>query len=274
LALSWLLGKAMLLSGNPLRVLVVSPADRRKARSSGAPLTARLLTDDRQEVESRVFQAHPRTPGRLRIDTYFVELTPTRASSTLRLERGSEYEELHRPVEVLGDNERVALVLAMQEAFTSSPLIGDQGALQRLTRRVLRDRVPRIWLRDRFVAGDQLKTNVSWAGPPVPSAPVNWATEALVAELFDVAVFGARAIDLSTSVTNGVLQLGARVQAADDQLFSESLRLALRERNELIALYEAATARFRPVVDVREGLVQIDIRLELGTGTTPIPQLR
>lgn len=263
MALSWLLGREMLLSGNPLRALVVSHTDRRKARSSGVPLTARLLTDDRKEVASRVFQAHPRTSGKVRIDNYFVELTPTRASSTLRLERGSEYEELYRPVQVIGDKERNALVLAMKEAFAPSPLIGEEGALQRLTRRVLRDRVPQIWLHDRFVSGDRLKPTASWAGPPVPSAPVIWATEALVAELFDVAVFGARAIELSTSVTNGVLTLSARVQAPEDQPFSKSLLSALRERNELIVLYRAATPNFAPAIAVGEALDQIDIRLEL-----------
>ena len=265
MALSWLLGREMLLPGNPLRALVVSRPDHGKAWSAGAPLTARLLTEDLKDVESRDFPAHERVSGKLRTDTYFVELTPTRASSTLRLERGSVYEELYRPVQVIGDKERNALVLAMKETFASSPLIGEEGALQRLTRRVLRDRVPQIWLHDRFVSGDQLKPNVSWAGPPVPSAPVIWATEALVAELFDVAVFGARAIELSTSVTNGVLKLGARVQAPDDQPFSRSLRSALRERNDLVALYEAATPNFTPAIGVREGLVQIDIKLPLGT---------
>jgi hypothetical protein len=254
----------MLLSGNPLRALVVSRPDHGKTGSAGARLAASLLTEDRKELESRQFHPHARGSGKLRSDTYFVELTPTSASSTLRLERGSEYEELYRPVEVIGDKERNALILAMKEAFSSSPLIRDAGALERLTRRVLGDRVPRIWLHDRFVSGDQLRPNVSWAGPPVPSAPVIWATEALVAELFDVAVFGARAIDLSTSVTNGVLTLSARVQAPEDQPFSKSLLSALRERNELIVLYQAATPNFAAAIHVREALDQIDIQLELG----------
>lgn len=259
----------MLLSGNPLRALVVWEPDAGEARNAGAPLTARLLAEDDRKGEAREFQAHARGSDRRPQSAYFVELTPDRAPITLRFERGGELEELYRPVEVIDVDERAALVRVMREPFASSPLVREKSALERLTRRVLRDRIPRIWLAGRFVSGDRLPVDVSWTGTPVPSAPVEWATEALVAELFDVAVFGARAIELSTSMTNGVFRIGARIQAPDDQPFSESLRSALRERNELTVLYRAARPDFTPTVEVQEKFVQIRIELKLEARASP-----